>query len=341
MKLEYVIFNMIAAGGLFFLNGILGKVQYGLSGKLFEYGKFTFEGDADQSGFSGNFFQKIVNPAVYLAVVAAIAQHLLTVDFIESMWLLIPIFWIYRLLFMIIKNVFVFLNLKYEAIALALSLLLGETIFFRIIKPLLVQNESIWIPATELRDALWFAILTYLAKVVWEIMKQSFSNDNLYPDSKRRELVWARYDRFNRKYGNFIVDQISRRYIDRLNRDKQNRLASLLYAIMIYEDYNRPFLIRQAEYILKATFFRQRAMTLGIMQFKAFHKITDIESISYAIDFISLPFLRNALNPENAAIAMYNSASDYCTEVQAIYDILMSRFSDVEAGAVDNESYRI
>ena len=43
MKLEYVIFNMIAAGGLFFLNGILGKVQYGLSGKLFEYGKFTFE----------------------------------------------------------------------------------------------------------------------------------------------------------------------------------------------------------------------------------------------------------------------------------------------------------
>lgn len=339
MRLEYVIFNMIAAGGLFFLNGILGKLQYGLSGKLFEYGKFTFEGGADQSGFSGNFFQKIVNPAVYLAVVAAIAQHLLTVELIESMWLLIPIFWIYRLLFMITKNVLVFLNLKYEAIALVLSLLLGETIFFRIIKPLLVQNKSIWIPATELRDALWFAILTYLAKVIWEIMKQSFSNDNLYPDSKRRELVWARYDKFNRKYGDFIVDQISRRYIDRLN--VQNRLASLLYAIMIYEDYNRPFLIRQAEYILKVTLFRQRAMTLGIMQFKAFHKITNIESISYAIDFISLPFLRNTPDPEKAAIAMYNSASDYCTEVQAIYDILMSRFSDVGAVAVDNESYRI
>ena len=339
MRLEYVIFNMIAAGGLFFLNGILGKLQYGLSGKLFEYGKFTFEGGSDQSGFSGNFFQKIVNPAVYLAVVAAIAQHLLTVELIESMWLLIPIFWIYRLLFMITKNVLVFLNLKYEAIALVLSLLLGETIFFRIIKPLLVQNKSIWIPATELRDALWFAILTYLAKVIWEIMKQSFSNDNLYPDSKRRELVWARYDKFNRKYGDFIVDQISRRYIDRLN--VQNRLASLLYAIMIYEDSNRPFLIRQAEYILKVTLFRQRAMTLGIMQFKAFHKITNIESISYAIDFISLPFLRNTPDPEKAAIAMYNSASDYCTEVQAIYDILMSRFSDVGAVAVDNESYRI
>lgn len=341
MRLEYVIFNMIAAAGLFFLNGILGKLQYGLSGKLFEYGKFTFEGTADQSNFSGNFFQKIVNPTVYLAVVAAIAQHLLADEFIGSMWLLIPIFWMYRLLFMIVKNVFVFLNLKYEAIALALSLLLGEIVFFRIIKPLLAQNESIWIPATELRDALWFAILTYLAKVTWEIMKQSFSHDNLYPDSKRCELIWKRYDKFNQKYGNFIVDQISRRHIDRLSMGEQNRLASLLYAIMIYEDYNRPFLIRLAEYVLKATIFRQRAMTLGIMQFKVFHIITDEESISYAIDFISLPFLRNAFEPESAAIAMYNGDSDYGTEVWAIYNILMSRFSDVEATVADNESCRI
>lgn len=341
MRLEHIIFNMVAAAGLFFLNGKLGKLQYGLSGTLFKYGKFTFEGAADQSNFSGNFFQKIVNPAVYLAVVAAIVQHFLPVGFIESMWLLIPIFWIYRLLFMVVKNVFVFLNLKYEAIALVLSLLLGEAVFFMIIKPLLARNESIWIQATALRDALWFAILAYLAKVTWEIMKQSFSNDNLYPDSKRRELIWKRYDKFNRKYGDFIAGQISRRFIDRLNMDEQNRLASLLYAIMIYEDYNRPFLIRLAEHVLKATIFRRRAMTLGIMQFTAFHTITDEESISYAIDFISQPFLRNEPEPESAAIKLYNDDSDYRTEVRAIYDTLMIQFSEVETATADNDSYRI
>lgn len=341
MRVEYVVFNIIAAAGLFFLNGILGKLQYGFSGRLFEYGKFSLGGTADQSSFSGNFFQKIVNPTVYLSVVAAIVQYLLPVGFIESMWLLIPIFWVYRLLFMIVKNVFIFLNLKYEAIAFVLSLMLGETVFFKIIKSLFEKGQSIWIPTTELRDALWFAILAYLAKVTWEIMKKSFSGDNLYPESKRYELIWKRYNKFNRKYGDFIFDQISRRYVGKLNMDEQNRLASLLYAIMIYEDYNRPFLIRLAEHALKATAFRQRAMSLGIMQFKAFHTITDKESISYAIDFISWPFLRGMPEPESIAIDMYNHSPAYCDEVKAIYSVLMSRFSDSEATTVDNESYRI
>lgn len=331
---------MIAAAGLFFLNGQLGKLQYGLSGKLFEYGKFTFN-PADYSSFSGNFFQKIVNPAVYLAAVAAIAQHFSPVGLIESMWLLIPIFWVYRLLFMIVKNIFLFLNLKYEAIALVLSHLLGETVFFGIIKPLLAQNESIWIPATELRDALWFAVLAYLAKVIWEIMKQSFSSDNLYPESKRRELIWKRYDKFRLRYGDFIAEQIPHRYADRLNADEQNRLGCLVYAIMIYEDYNRPCLLRMAEFVSKATLFRHSAMTLGIMQFNAYHMITDEESIGYAIDFISQPFLRGTQYPESAAISMYNRGSDYCTEVTAIYETLMSRFSAAEPTAVDNKSYQI
>lgn len=307
---------------------------------MFEYGKFTF-GPSDNTDFSGNFFQKIVNPAVYLAVMAAIVQDHLPVDVIESMWLWVPIYWMYRLLFIIAKNVFVYLNFKHEAIAFVLSLLLGETVFFKIIKPLLTQNKSIWIPVTELRNALWFAIFAYLAKTAWEIMKQLYSKDNLYPDEKRCELIWKRHDKFNRKYGDFIAYQISHRYVDKMSMDEQNRLASLLYAIMIYEDFNRPFLIRMTERILKATFFRQRAMTLGIMQFKVFHTITDKESISYAIDFISQPFLRNTSEPEDADIAMYNSNSDYHTEVRAIYDALMSRFSDSEIVTADNESYRI
>ena len=67
MKASYIMLNILFAFGLFFLNALLGRIQYGLSGKLFQYGKFTFA-DAEQQNFSGNFFQKIVNPAVYLPV---------------------------------------------------------------------------------------------------------------------------------------------------------------------------------------------------------------------------------------------------------------------------------
>lgn len=57
MRLEYVLFNLVAAAGLFFLNGVLGKLQYDLPGSMLEYGKFTF-GPSDNTNFSGNFFQK-------------------------------------------------------------------------------------------------------------------------------------------------------------------------------------------------------------------------------------------------------------------------------------------
>ena len=54
----------------------------------------------------------------------------MTVDFIESMWLLIPIFWIYRLLFMIIKNVFVIVFVNHNCIEQR-----GQTVLFVPIQP--------------------------------------------------------------------------------------------------------------------------------------------------------------------------------------------------------------
>ena len=93
MKASYIMLNILFAFGLFFLNALLGRIQYGLSGKLFQYGKFTFA-DAEQQNFSGNFFQKIVNPAVYLAVIAAVMQTYLPAEFIRSLWLVFPQFWV-------------------------------------------------------------------------------------------------------------------------------------------------------------------------------------------------------------------------------------------------------
>lgn len=96
-------YNVLLALVLFLLNGQLGKLQHGISEPLFEYGKFSFMPTSEQS-FAGNFFQKIVNPAVFLAVAAALTQHYLTSDYVESLWLLIPAFWLCRLIYIIVQN---------------------------------------------------------------------------------------------------------------------------------------------------------------------------------------------------------------------------------------------
>lgn len=340
MKVQYILLNAIAALGLFFLNGWLGKVQYGLSNELFSYGKFTFESN-DDTDFSGNFFQKIVTPTVYLAAMAVIVQRFFPCGYVESMWLLIPIFWAYRVLFMLLKNVFVFLNLKYEAFALVLSLGLGETVFFKIIMPLVHESESLWLSTTELRDALWFAILVYLAKTIWEIAKQSFSGENLYPNDKRRELINKRYVKFTEKYGEHVEELLSGKALMQLSENERERLGCLLYAIMIYEDYNRPFLFRKGEVLMKKTLFSDRDMTFGIMQVKSDYALTDIESIDLAFDIISQPFLSHASAPEEVAISRYNNSEEYGFEVRFIFGVLKEQFSDLLEETADNESYMI
>lgn len=97
-------------------------------------------------------------------MIAAVMQTYLPAEFIRSLWLLVPLFWIIRLGYMAVKNVILFLNWPYELTAAGLSLVLGEGILWGIIVPLMEDNEGIWIPATALRDALWFAILAYLQK---------------------------------------------------------------------------------------------------------------------------------------------------------------------------------
>lgn len=340
MRLIYIGYNALFAIILFFVNGQLGKLQYGISEPLFEYGKFTFESSCSNN-FSGNFFQKIVNPTVYLAIISAGTQYFLTADYLESLWLLIPLFWLCRLIYMIWRNVFIFLNIKYEVIAFILSILLGEGIFFCIILPLLHQNENIWISPAALRDALWYAILVYIFKTMWDIMRQSFSGQNLYPDRRRREIVMQRYDRFSSKYGDYIRESVFDASKDILSSHVQEQIIFLIYAIMIYEDYNRPKIMRIAEWVLKATLFRCRTMSLGIMQVQTKQLIFDKGSIALAIPRIIEPFLSDQNSPIYTAISRYNSSCEYEIEVNAIYNILTEQIPCDQEAPTNNDSYRI
>ena len=339
MRIEYIFFNLAVASILFCLNGWLGKLQYGMEELSFEYGRISFF-DSISQNFSGNFFQKIINPTVYLAAIAAITQGICPRNMVESLWLMIPLFWVIRLLYMILKNRLRILNLKFEAVACLLSLSLGECVFWGLLKNLIEQEEPIWISSTALRDAVWFAILAYLAKVVWNILKRSYSGERLYPQDVLDAYVLKRYDVFSKKYGAYISKQVAERYGEKLNADAQEKLIRIIYAIMIYEDYNRPYLTRILEQVMKVTIKRQRMMTLGVMQAKTKNLISDHESIEIAMEEISRPFLSGDAYPEEQAARAYNQGENYAEEVMAIYNML-DQHIPFGSDAPDNASYKI
>ena len=112
--------------------------------------------------------------------------------------MVIPLYWVIRFLHIAAKNLFLFVNWRYELFSLCLSLLLGEGTFFLLLLPLLNANASIFIPVDELRNAIWFAIIAYLAKVIWDISKTLYYAIGDYNhDSSYVQEVSAIYDQLS------------------------------------------------------------------------------------------------------------------------------------------------
>ena len=310
---------------LFLLNGLLGKLQYGFRDQFFAYGKFSFYPDPEEN-FAGNFFLKIINPAIYISLVCAMLQHIGCEALCRAAWSILPLYWLIRLIHIAAKNLFLFINWPYELAAALLSLLLGEGIFFLFLLPLLNTDTPIFIPIEELRNAVWFAIIAYLAKVLWDISKTLLDAKRLYPEEKRRRIIQKRYDKFSGKYGGYLLELVDSLFPQTHSLLKGNFIC-LVYAIMIYEDYNRPCLMRFMERCLKRL-FPAREMTLGIMQVKTTVMISDRDSIRLAVEKLLSAFSEETGEAAlYRAIENYNGGCDYSFEVQAIYETLLELLS--------------
>lgn len=312
----YYIIDVIFAFLLFVINGLLGIVQNKYKNNLFEYGCFELN-DNDKGNFSGNFFLNVVNPAIYIAILSAIfAENKIVCSF----WSIIPIYWILRLVFKIfIKGQFYFINWYYELVSLCISIILGEGIFYLLVIPLIKSNKSVFIPLEEFRNAVWYSIIAYFAKIIWDISKLFFDGRNIYSTTRMDNIIFKKYQYFQKKYGDDIWEYLGNYTFD--TDSEQDNFKQLIYAIMIFEDYNRPWLYRRVERIVKK-FVPKTKMSLGIMQVQTEKNISDKESIKLAIEKLYQYFMEDKNDPINYAIRCYNNTQNYLKNIWFILDIL-------------------
>lgn len=299
----------------FIINSIIGKFQSGH--KLFEYGSFSFNLDEGES-FVDNFVLKIINPTVYMAILCAIFQSVGRIDIFNSLWMIIPLYWILRVIYMLIKNILIYTNIKYEFIAFCMSALLGEGAFWLLLKPLMEKKESVFISREELRDAIWYAIIAYALKIVWDVYKTYLNADNIYPLQLRERAIGKKLSKFSAKYANIIEEKINEHNFKDVSRCE---VVSLIYAIMIYEDYNRPFAFRIIEYIVKIILFKKE-MTLGVMQVKTKKIISSETSVKLGVEKIISAYLISHDDKISNTIWDYNYYCENYREVRAIYEMV-------------------
>lgn len=320
MNLKLFLLNFCLAIILYFTNGYLGKLKSNSNG-LFNYVAFSF-GAVDKANFSEHFFQKVVHPAVFLALTTVILQFFSYTHVARDLWLIVPFFWLFRVFHIIIWDLSGFTNWRYEFTSMIISLIISEGTLFLIIRPLIDAGEPIFIDRTELRDAFWIAIISYLVKLFWDIAKATLSGYNVFPVQKRSQTILKRYDKFRWHYGIFINEELKK--FSFVSDIKREHFLCLLYSIMIYEDHCRPVIIRGIEYIVKL--FRPNAvMSLGIMQVQTETLINNRTSIRFAIKKLHNSFsLADEGDWIYSAAMDYNPSDSYYWEVCTIYDCLVS-----------------
>ena len=137
---------------------------------------------------------------------------------------------------------------------------------------------------------------------------------------KERDEVIRRYWALNEKYRKHVSFELPCCYSECAVR--------LLFAIMIFEDFNRPWLLRICErmvFLICSAFGHQFQMTLGIMQVRTSENISDIQSIQrtvYSLQRIAQESIIAGLPCYvflQKSISHHNGSSLYDHEVMKIY----------------------
>ena len=187
-------------------------------------------------------------------------------------------------------------------------------------------NLSIIAPSSiaNLLDNLWSSMIVAMLVLFYFRVTNMGSSHNVAEDEN------------NTAFTNYVVRALGEIYdnyhesIDLFCKDEScNKL--LLYSILVYEDMNRPLVIRKIENAIVT--FLKCELTVGIAQVKSKKPLTDVESIKIAARILRNT---NSYDMYDAAeikrvVGVYNSGKVYAQTIVEIMNIIRqdSRIEDV------------
>ncbi|WP_427872340.1 hypothetical protein [Flavobacterium sp. MMS24-S5] len=256
-----------------------------------------------------NFLIRVLSPIVYIIIISSILYYLGLDVFVKNIYLVN----IYYLVFRLIVNLITFrgrlLNWYEQFLYWIFIIFLSYLFYEKIIK----IKENILPDFTTIANELWIIILVFLFQVSNKI---KFSEKGT--EKRRANYLKAQYLYFNKLYGASIREIT-----------KNEILESVVFAILIYENFNRPKVIRIVENLKHK--FSNKSHTLGVMQVRTDSIIDDYESVilgTSKVVFSYQKFINENKNEEeinwewkilSKIISDYNSGYDYQNEVTDLF----------------------
>ena len=308
--MEILIVQVVLGIGLFFLINWIGKHSYSIG--YMEISIFVKTEEAPAL----NFLIRVLTPTVYIIIVSTILYYFKFDKYVRNIFLVNIYYIIFRLFFNLITNRGLLLNWYRQFLYWIAIVVISYYTYIKLI----ATKANILPDFTTVSNELWIIILIFIFQVAnnLRISKEA---------TKKRKDTYlkSRYNYFKRLYGPLIKELT-----------KNEILESISFAVLIYEDFNRPKVAR----IIERLKFRltQKPHTLGVMQVRSEKLIDDFESVKLGTERIVEAYndyLRK--NEENSSdyfewyarrhiVENYNTGINYQLEVSQLSDMIKKIF---------------
>lgn len=297
---------------LFFIINWIGKHSYSVG--YMEISMFLKIEEAP----AFNFLFRIINPVVYIFVISAIFYQTGLSKYVTDIYFISLYYIIFRLAFNLLTNRGLLMN-WFRQFLYWISII---TISYLSYTEIIYKKENLLPDFTTIANELWIIILIFLFHTLNRIR---FSSEKT--SQRKEKYLKNRLAYFQKKYGK-MVD----------SKAENDKLKSIAYAIMIYEDFNRPKAARVFE---NARFLiTKKKHSLGVMQVQTETFINDRESVDLGLDKLNkiyqeqlkqrgldreenIPILLpdawiNERSMESSIISHYNKDNSYIQEVRTL-----------------------
>lgn len=247
---------------------VLGSYLHEVGTMNLPYAVFTFSDDRHES-MTTNILMNVFIPNICIIFLFLGVVSLGWTDRLPLLAVYCVSYYVYRFfLICVILGRKELYNVKYElSIAAA-----GIFCALLLMKFFLQSEDTLFISVSELREELWFAVILIVYGVIKNILDRKVKQDDVLTEKQLRNYIENKFDSFYKKYGSALgIDY------------KNTYLCIVLFAIMIFEDFNRRPIFRKLEEIKVKT---GHETTVGIMQVKSDRVLSDRESVRRAYDLI-------------------------------------------------------
>jgi hypothetical protein len=308
--MDIVSIHILLGIGLFFIINWIGKHSYSIG--YMEISIFVKVEEAPAL----NFLIRVLTPIVYIIISSAILYALDLDKYVRNIFLVNIYYIVFRLLFNLITNRGLLLNWYRQFLYWSTIAVVSYFTYEKLIK----VKANILPDFTTLSNELWIIILLFIFQVTNNIR---LSQDGTL--TRKQNYLKSRYKYFKYRYGALIKDLA-----------KKEALEPIVYAILIYEDFNRPKVVRIVENLKQL--LTGKPHTLGVMQVKSDKIISDLESVRLGTEKVA-----NAYNQyldkliadsreiyeysiQYEIIQNYNGGSAYQSEIVELISIIQENF---------------